>query len=118
MLTRLWNDEGGAILSAELILIMTMLVIGLIVGLHAVQKAIVTELVDVAQAIGSLNQSYIYMGFQAGNGNQVSALTAGSQFTDARDLDDNVNDNGSVNQQTPGSIGQGVSVAGPTPELQ
>jgi hypothetical protein len=107
MLKRLWADEGGAILSAELILIMTMLVIGLIVGLHAVQKAIVTELVDIAQAIGKLDQSYYFCGFQQGQqgGNIIPgagsapwalttadgsgyAYTAGSAFVDAPDFCD------------------------------
>ena len=34
MLKRLWNDEGGAIISAELVLVATILVIGMIVGLE------------------------------------------------------------------------------------
>ena len=33
MLKKLWNDEVGVILSAELVLIATILVIGMIVGL-------------------------------------------------------------------------------------
>ena len=57
MFSRLWNDESGAILSAELVLIMTILVIGLIVGMSELQDAIVNELNDVGEAIGALNQS-------------------------------------------------------------
>jgi len=85
MLRRLWADEGGAILSAELILIMTLLVIGMIVGLKALQSAIVTKLGDVVAAIASLNTSFSFTGAQAvdnsptGNG-AVVATTAGSSF--------------------------------------
>jgi Flp pilus assembly pilin Flp len=88
MLKRLWTDEGGAILSAELILIMTILVIGLIVGLKTLQDAVVTELADVAQAIGALNQSYSFTGFQDTGCGTTLAMTPGSSFTDAMDLED------------------------------
>ena len=65
MLNRLFQDEAGFIVSAELVLVATLLVIGLIVGLSEVQHAIVSELNDVADAIGSLNQSYCFSGFSA-----------------------------------------------------
>ena len=110
MLKRLWADEGGAILSAELILIMTMLVIGLITGLHAVQKAVVSELADVAQAIGALNQSYAFTGFkqeqrQSGSPTAFLSETEGSYFQDALDLDDE----GSIQV---GGVSQGIVVIG------
>jgi len=91
MLKRLWMDEGGAILSAELILIMTILVIGMIVGLKVLQDAVVTELADVAAAIGSLNQSYAFAGKSATDplSGTLKAFTAGSLFTDSPDSDDN-----------------------------
>jgi hypothetical protein len=58
MLKRLWLDEGGAILSAELILIMVILVIGLVAGLQAVRVAVVDRLADVAGAIGAIDATY------------------------------------------------------------
>ena len=63
MLRQLLCDEAGFIVSAELVLIATILVIGLIVGLSEVQHAVVSELNDVGDAIGKLNQSYLYTGF-------------------------------------------------------
>ena len=36
----LWNDESGMILSAELILIVTIGVLGLVTGLACVQQAV------------------------------------------------------------------------------
>ncbi len=87
MLNQLWNDEAGFIISAELILVATIMVIGLIVGMSEVQHAIVSELNDVADAIGCLNQSYAFTGFlkskqQSGG---ISAFTAGSAKIDRLD---------------------------------
>lgn len=90
--SKFWNDQTGFVISAELVLISTLLVLGLIVGLTSVQTAVVGELGDVGTAIGSLNQSYQYHGFVKTNritGGDVSAFTAGSAFHDLRDLCDN-----------------------------
>jgi Flp pilus assembly pilin Flp len=62
MLRRFWNDEAGFVVSAELILIATILVIGLIVGLAVLRNQVVQELVDVGQAIGSISQSFCFSG--------------------------------------------------------
>jgi hypothetical protein len=62
MIRNLWNDERGFIVSAELVLIATILVIGLIVGMVSLRNQIVQELADVGQAIGSLSQSYCFAG--------------------------------------------------------
>jgi hypothetical protein len=59
---KLWRDEAGFIVSAELILIATILIIGLIVGLTSLRNQIVEEWVDVGQAIGSISQSYCVSG--------------------------------------------------------
>jgi hypothetical protein len=83
MLKNLWNDEVGALLSAEFILLATILVIGAIVGLKAVQEAIVTELADVGQAISNVNQSYSYAGITG-----HASITAGSIFGDDTDFCD------------------------------
>ena len=90
MLTKLFNDETGFIVSAELVLIATILVIGLVVGLSEVQHAVVSELNDVADAIGELNQSYSFSGFHKRDfGCVIHAVTFGSDFEDQRDACDN-----------------------------
>ena len=90
MLKMLWNDEAGFIISAELVLVATLLVVGLIVGLSEVQHAIVSELNDVADAIGELNQAYSYSGFSKCDQGSIHAVTYGSDFADtADDCDDN-----------------------------
>jgi len=83
MLRRLWKEEAGAIVSAEIMLVASILVIGVIVGLKSVRDSVVTELADVAQAIGNVNQSYS-VSATAGH----HAFTAGSAFTDSRDFCD------------------------------
>ncbi len=88
VLSALLQDEAGFIVSAELVLIGTLLVIGMIVGLSEVQHAIVQELNDVAEAIGSVNQSFEFSGFSARKSDwhgQVKSLTRGSRFTDQMD---------------------------------
>ena len=74
--TKFWKDEGGAIVSAELIIIATILILGLITGLSTLQTAIVNEFVDLAWSLRCLNQSYLFRGFTG-----CKAVTAGSAFT-------------------------------------
>jgi hypothetical protein len=92
MLRKFWSDESGFIISSELVLVATICVIGLIVGLVEVQYAVVGELNDVSEAIGSLNQSYTTTGFTSnkgtGNSGAVKAQTVGSSFTDHLDACD------------------------------
>jgi len=86
MLKRLWRDDSGAILSAELVLLMTVLVIGIVVGVKALGNSVTTELYDVAEAIGALDQSYAFGGteLQTNMGAQC-AVTDGSSFADGID---------------------------------
>ena len=80
---QLWNDETGFIVSAELVLVATILVIGMITGLTSVRDAVISELADVGQAISNINQSYSYGGAVAHCGS-----TAGSVFVDQTDFCD------------------------------
>jgi Flp pilus assembly pilin Flp len=91
MFSALLNDEAGFIVSAELVLIATIVVIGLIVGLSEIQHAVVSELNDVADAVGSLNQSYYFSGFNKAKsfGAGTAAYTRGSIFVDQTDDCDN-----------------------------
>jgi Flp pilus assembly pilin Flp len=83
MLKRLWNDEAGFVVSAELVLIATILVIGLIVGWATVRDQVVQELGDVAAAIAVINQSYTW---SAVTGHTSSV--AGTYFDDTTDFCD------------------------------
>ncbi len=79
----IWIDEAGFIVSIELILIATIMVIGLITGFTAVRDAVVAELSDVGGAIQDLNQSYSFNGVTGHSG-----FTQGSSYLDARDFCD------------------------------
>lgn len=84
MLYTLINDESGVIISAELVLILTIAVLGVIVGLSEVSVAVVTELNDLSNAIGILNQSYAFTGF-FGWGFKFKSFFHGSTFIDSFD---------------------------------
>lgn len=60
----LWQDEAGFIISAELVMVGTLLVIGLIAGAACVQDAVIGEYTEVAGALRGLDQSYSYSGIQ------------------------------------------------------
>jgi len=73
------KKEAGFIVSAELVLVATILVIGLIVGMVAIRDALTAEMHDVAEAIGSLDQSYAFDGI---TDNGTEAFIGSSGFTD------------------------------------
>lgn len=78
------NDESGFVISAELVLVLTVGVLAMIVGLHEVAEAVVTELNDISNAIGALNQSFAYCGFVSTGGKNKSFFF-GSRFNDTVD---------------------------------
>ncbi len=87
--TSLWNDESGVILSAEIVLIGTILVLGMIVGLVELQCAIVAELSDLSSAFGNLDQSYTVSGLASAKGNGLwKARTYGASYADRPDTCD------------------------------
>ncbi|MDB5385408.1 MAG: hypothetical protein JWM11_1054 [Planctomycetaceae bacterium] len=88
MLKSFLNDECGAIVSIEMILIITIAVLALIVGWSEVAKAVNTELNDISNAVGALNQSFFFTGFVSGTGagnSKPTSSVSGSQFVDFQD---------------------------------
>ena len=59
---RLWTREDGAIISAELVLVMTIAVLAMLVGLDSLSDAVNNELNDVAGAFGAISQSFEFHG--------------------------------------------------------
>ena len=78
------RDEAGFVISAELVLVLTIAVLAMIVGLSDVAVAINTELNDLSNAFGALNQSYGFTGFH-GTGGKVKSAVSGSIFKDTID---------------------------------
>ena len=76
---QLVDDDQGFVVTVELILITTIVVLGLITGLSAVRDAVVSELSDVATSVQELNQSYSYNGVTGGD------EESGSEFVDRED---------------------------------
>lgn len=80
-LNTLLHDENGFIVSAELIIVATIVVLAMAVGLSEISFSVNNELEDVGSAVGSMNQSFYANGVQSiGKGG-----TAGSGFRDVVD---------------------------------
>jgi hypothetical protein len=84
-LRALWSDDRAFVVSSELILVCTILVIGMSVGLVTLRDQVVQELADVAAAFSRTEQAYSFSGM---TGHSSSA--AGSLFVDTMDFCDNV----------------------------
>lgn len=87
MLNKLINDEAGFLVSAELVLIFTLVFCGVAVGVAMVKDALVTELSDVAESIGALNQTYNFRSVTANNSPNSTnhATCTGSGYVDEAD---------------------------------
>ncbi len=79
---RLWRDERGAIVSAEIVLIMTIAVLSMIVGLAKLSCSLNAELADLAEAFGALIQSFQFEGISG-----CCASVSGSSFNDHPDIE-------------------------------
>ena len=84
ILTALKNDENGCVVSAELVLVGTICVLGMIVGLTELSYGVNEELEDLGSAIGGINQTY-YFTLASGKKGEV----VGSTNLDFQDECDN-----------------------------
>lgn len=83
----LYHDQNGFIISAELVLVSTICVMGMIVGLTEVSFNVNQELEDVGSAVGSVNQTFRFNGASGFKGG-----TVGSCFGDSYDDGDSQTD--------------------------
>jgi len=81
LMLKLWRDDMGALIATEWVFVVTILVIGLVTGLKAVQQAVLNELEEVAGAIGALSQTY-----QFGGTSGCCSSSNGSSFTDTSNV--------------------------------
>jgi hypothetical protein len=77
LLAKFWNDDWGALIATEFLFVVTILVIGTVVGLAAFRNAVNSELTELANAVLALSQGYVISG-QSGCG----AATDGTSVTD------------------------------------
>lgn len=80
--TRNAKNQKGFVLTSELIILSTSMVAALVIGLATLRDSVTAELEDVAEAIGSLDQSYAFDGIVNG---EATAEISGSGFVDAVD---------------------------------
>ena len=102
MLRQLWNDEAGFIISSELVLVATILVIGVLIGMVSLRNQVIQEVVDVGQAIGSISQSYAYAAAEGKCQGAVFAWVDGCGYRDKVDF--------CQFPQTPGQAPGGISL--------
>ncbi len=86
LLKVLWHDQRGFVYSMDVILVSTILALGTIVGLVCLRDQVLQELSDVANAVGSLNQSYSYSSRTITAGS-FSASVAGASYTNPPHVD-------------------------------
>lgn len=84
LLIALKNDNNGFVVSAELVLIGTITVLGMIVGLTELSYGVNEELEDMGSAFGAMNQTYH---FTLGSGQKGEVV--GSTYLDFADECDN-----------------------------
>ena len=81
MIRALWTDDTGFVVSAELVLIATVVVIGVLVGLVTIRDQVLQELADTGASIARFNQSYSFSGITG-----HAASVAGTRFIDRIDF--------------------------------
>lgn len=84
---KLINDEAGFVVSAELILVLTIGVLGMVVGLASVRDSLLAEFCDLSSAFGALDQSYNFRTVfkEAAGTKGWHAITYGAGYDDRGD---------------------------------
>lgn len=81
----LLKDENGFIISAELVLVLTIGVLAMVVGLTAVRDSVTHELNDISHAVGAVSQTYTVTGLEKNASCGVHASIKGFGFNDDND---------------------------------
>ena len=85
LINALVRDEAGFVISAELVLVLTIGVLSTVVGLTAVRDAVTHEMNDIAHSIGAVSQTYNVTGLQKGCHDGFHASIKGFGFNDDAD---------------------------------
>lgn len=85
LLQQLWLDDGGAIISVEWILFVSILIFGIIPGLVVVRNGIDSAMGNIANILVELspNFSFAGFGFQGSGGGTNVAAVSGFNYTPA-----------------------------------
>jgi len=83
LFARLWDDDQGAVISSELVLVLGILVFGLIPGLVALRNSVIAALATMGNFLGRITPSFTYSGYAivpaSGVGSTI-ALVGGLQI--------------------------------------
>jgi hypothetical protein len=60
LVKQLWQDQSGAVLSSELVLVTSLTVAGALAGLESIRDAVVAEMSDTAHTIQAVNDAYLH----------------------------------------------------------
>ena len=82
MLSRLWDDDQGVVISVELILVIGILIFGIIPGLVALRNSVIAAMATIGNVIGTVVPSFTFSGFQVGGqqGGPIVAAVQGYQL--------------------------------------
>ena len=81
LLSRLWADDRGAIISVEFILFVSILIFGLIPGLVALRNSIDAALGTIGNILTIIVPNFTFSGFGIGNSGTNIAQVGGFVFT-------------------------------------
>jgi len=81
LLRRFWADDRGAVISVELVLVLSILIFGIIPGLVALRNSIISAMGNIGDTLVELVPSFTYSGFEVGpaGGGSIIALVNGYQ---------------------------------------
>ena len=77
LLGRLWDDDAGAVISTELILVLGILIFGLIPGLVALRNSVIASLTTIGNFLDRITPSFTYSGYAitgVGNVNTIAQV--------------------------------------------
>jgi len=82
LFARLWDDDQGAVISSELVLVLGILVFGLIPGLVALRNSVIAALATMGNFLGRITPSFTYSGYAviSNAGGSTIALVGGLQI--------------------------------------
>jgi Flp pilus assembly pilin Flp len=63
LLAQLWDDDNGAVISSELILVLGVLVLGLIPGLVALRNSVNAALTTIGNFLNRITPSFTFSGY-------------------------------------------------------
>lgn len=108
----LWSDDTGVVISAELVLVLTITTSACLVGLNEVSTGVIHELADISNSFGSLDQSWQYLGMISRDAatSKIKSRTTGGVFVDRQDECDSCSGTVSL-VDSQASIGHGETTA-------